>query len=282
MAKEFRYPTDIDKYNRIAFMVKDRKNDAYSMDLYLPMPPGIAIGDTMSYGSMNLGVFGAKTQDAIDGLINSDKAGLGAVGEGLGKGWESLKGDVAGIKNPTVKGAILAQLANRAGIIGTGLITSAAEAALYNQKAVMNPNQVTTFNGSNTRSFSFNFKLVGTTVNENKAIKELVDYCRYNAYPDGNETVLEYPSVWNILFQLKNGSENEYISKIGDCYLMSMTTTYNSTTNAFFADGAPFEVEISLSFQETKAMTRSDLKNLGKASMNAQNSTNNRGTRGGA
>ena len=44
-------------------------------------------------------------------------------------------------------------------------------------------------------------------------------------------------------------------------YLTQMTGTYNSSGNAFHADGGPTEIDISLTFQESKALTREDLYN---------------------
>ena len=38
-----------------------------------------------------------------------------------------------------------------------------------------------------------------------------------------------------------------------------MQTTYNSTTNAFHDKGQPVEIDIALTFQEVKALTREDL-----------------------
>ena len=47
--------------------------------------------------------------------------------------------------------------------------------------------------------------------------------------------------------------------KIQECFLANITTTYNAGSNMFHADGAPSEVDMSLTFTETKANTRNDL-----------------------
>jgi hypothetical protein len=46
---------------------------------------------------------------------------------------------------------------------------------------------------------------------------------------------------------------------IKECYLLSLNTTYNSTSNAFHDKGQPVEVDIAVTFQEVKALTRGDL-----------------------
>ena len=38
-----------------------------------------------------------------------------------------------------------------------------------------------------------------------------------------------------------------------------MTATYNQSSNAFHKDGRPLEVDMSLTFQESKNMSREDL-----------------------
>jgi hypothetical protein len=96
----------------------------------------------------------------------------------------------------------------------------------------------------------------------------MIDLLRQNSYPEGNDIVLEYPSEFTISF-LQAGSQNinRYISPIYTCFLMSMTTTYNGTANSFYEDGAPLEVDIALGFQETKALTRDDIKKMNQKIM---------------
>ena len=46
---------------------------------------------------------------------------------------------------------------------------------------------------------------------------------------------------------------------IHDCYLAGVDSTYNPDSNAFFIDGQPTAINLSLSFSETKQLTRTDL-----------------------
>ena len=254
----FEFPTDVEKYTRMAIMAS---NKTIPLELFLQIPQGFAVGDTLAYGSMNLGQIGKAGQQALDAVANGAAAGsMSGVLDGIGRTAKGLAGQVSSVNNPTVKTAGLAQIANKAGLVPSGIVTAAAEAAMYNQRSVLNPNQVTTFNGANVRSYSFSFKLVGTTASENHTIRDLVDRLRLNAYPAGNDIVIEYPSEFSITFLRANSSEvNKYISPIFTCYLMSLTTAYNGTANSFYEDGAPLEVDITLGFQETKALTRDDL-----------------------
>ena len=255
------FPTDVANYPRMCIKSNSK---TIPIEIFLQIPQGLAVGDTLAYGSMNLGQIGKAGQEALSKVANAANAGtLSGVADGLAETGKGVANQVKGIKNPTVKAAALAQIANKAGLVPTGIITATAEAAMYNQRSVLNPNQVTTFNGSNVRSYSFAFKLVGTSAAENNTIKEMVDLLRLNAYPTGNDIVLEYPSEFTLTFLKASSSDiNPYITPIYTCYLMNLTTTYNGSANAFYEDGAPLEVDISIGFQETKALTREDLRSL--------------------
>ena len=46
---------------------------------------------------------------------------------------------------------------------------------------------------------------------------------------------------------------------IHDCYLAGVEATFNPDRNAFFVDGQPTAVNLSLNFSEAKMLTRNDL-----------------------
>jgi hypothetical protein len=45
--------------------------------------------------------------------------------------------------------------------------------------------------------------------------------------------------------------------------LQNVTSTFNSTSPTFHTDGSPLEVDITLGYQETRALTRFDIETLG-------------------
>ena len=50
--------------------------------------------------------------------------------------------------------------------------------------------------------------------------------------------------------------------KIFDCYLTTVETNYNPNANVFFKGGAPNEIDLSITYQETRALTRNDIDEL--------------------
>ena len=74
---------------------------------------------------------------------------------------------------------------------------------------------------------------------------------------------LEYPPTFRIKF-MAGGNINQYMPRIIDTYLTTMTANYNATGNSFHENdgklGAPpVEVDLSMTFQEVRAITRDDL-----------------------
>ena len=82
--------------------------------------------------------------------------------------------------------------------------------------------------------------------------------------------VLVYPPYWEITFWKGVSDEdgepdlvtNDYMPRLKLCNLTGLNTTFNSSGNFFHKGGAPIEVDISLSFTESMALTREDLYNV--------------------
>ena len=241
-----KYPTDIENYNRMIIQTTGDNVD-YPLIAVLPIPQGLSQGDNMSYGSTNLNQVGNIAQDALS--------------NGIGTAVENAKQAASNSGDTTTQAAVLTQILSKSGGVGTKTTDAISDAVMYNKRVVLNPNQVTTFSGSNTRSYSFEFKLVSTSKDESMRIRRLIKLLQYNMYPAGNQIVLKYPSEFKISI-LKGGSSGEinpYYAPMYNCFLMNITTTYNASSNSYYEDGAPLDVNVTLGFQETKALTREDL-----------------------
>jgi len=249
----YMYPEDISNYPKMAIEVV---TGDYPTSVFLPIPIGMPIQDGMSYGSNNLNQIGAIAQDVLNsgGSINS-------IGNSISK----MKNELAASNDSTTNTAALAMIAQKNGmgaLAGGDTGKAIAEAVLYNKRTLLNPNQVTTFNGSNTRSYSFEFKLIATSQKDSDTIRNILERLRLNAYPSGNRFTLKYPSEFNIKVLNRDDTVNKYYSPTYNCFLLSMSSSYNTTANSFYKDGAPLDVTLSLQFQETKALTREDIEKM--------------------
>ena len=241
-----RIPGEIENYNRMVIETIGENVD-FPIAVTLPIPVGLPMADNLSYGSTNMNQVGAMAQDALTNGTSS----------AIKNAQEAVKGS----GDSTTQAAVLAQILSKTGGIGTKTTDAISDAVLYNKR--LNPNQVTTFSGSNTRSYSLEFKLVAQSAKESTDIRELIKRLQYNAYPAGNFLVLKYPSEFKISV-LSAGTEdhNRYYSPIYNCFLMNISAAYNASGNSFYSDGAPLDVSLTLGFQETKALTRDDLETM--------------------
>ena len=84
---------------------------------------------------------------------------------------------------------------------------------------------------------------------------------------------LKYPPVWQIDFLMGHNAtgfqKNPYVPEINLCYLTTLNTTFNTTAAAWTGDGAPIEVDVSLTFQESRANERQDIANMNNAELGA-------------
>lgn len=236
----------------VPFISFTTRSSGSNIPIYLPMPPGVTFGDNMSYSTLDLGIIGTIANETID-QIASQNTIAGAVGAGVG-----------GLVGSVVNKAKKLNAAAAASIIARNIPASGniADVIDFSSKQVIAPNTNTSFQNSGIRQFNFTFKLVSKSKKEAVVIDEIANVFRRGMYPKGNDVVLAYPSTWEIKFNNADGSENTFIPKIYSCYLTSLTSTFNGSTNLFHEDGSPIETDVSVSFQETKALTRDDIERL--------------------
>jgi len=224
--------------------------DVQLKTIWFPCPAGIEINDQATYNTIDLG--------ALGGALNSAMEAAG--------GADTLRGAV---------GATANNLVNQVKSARAGEITALAAMALpgygdklqFKAKTILNPNTNTNFTGNAIRSFNFTFKMIARSEQEAKQIQQIHKTFRKYTYADSNgnqqNLTLRYPPVWRIRFLDGQKNENKYIPKIYSCYLQNCTSTFNSQGATFHTDGSPLEVDITLSYQETRVLTRFDIETLG-------------------
>jgi hypothetical protein len=236
-----RFPSDIE-FGRPTVVFRVTKGGPQIM---LPIPAGVTFNDAGEYSSIELGQIG------------------GGVGEQIGKRGTGVKGlinEVISTKAADV-GRIAAQLA-----AGGAFGDTAQKAAFLSTsgKKILNPNTNTTFSTNSIRQFTFAFKLIGRSEKDSKTIRDIHNTFRANLYPkssfDNANVILDYPPIWTIEFEGRN--VNEYLPYIYPCYLDTLTTSFNSSANMYRTDGAPVEVDVSITFRETRALIRNDIETL--------------------
>lgn len=233
---------DFSAKNSIAlFSASLKKEEEFSYNIYLPGPTGLTVNDQANYNTSDFGITGAENKFSESGIKQALRA--------------------AGLKGAKLAGGLLTagNLSGEQVEKGAGIIA--------------NPNTNTTFSGSGVRSFSFNYKFIPESEAESATVKKIIRRFKGLSYAalssDDKENpaslLLTYPPIWEIKFLTLEGGryvENSFMPKLFKCYLTAVETNYNPSTNVFFRDGAPNEIELTVTYQETRALSRNDIDDL--------------------
>lgn len=251
-------------------------HDLTSDEVHLYLPRAISINDAASYDTgFQLGTIGGVAEMALTSGTNVMGAVTGAVvgsaiAEGKsfmgGSGMSSGMADILAQKRIAKMGA--------AGAAVAGGMTAAS-------KVTTNPNTKAMFKDVPLRSFSFNFTLVPTSAREAQEIDNIVKLFRTELYPTtlaaGKIRVgYKFPNRFKIT--LKSGisekKQNRSIEKHNmfnremgvrflPTYLTSFGAVYNAGSSMIHNDGHFNQVDISLAFTETRALTKADVRDGG-------------------
>ncbi len=221
------------------------------MELYFPQ--SLTFNDDVNYNQVDLGPAG------LTGLaaIGNGKSLLNAVGKGVSEGVESIFNLARGTLSAEaaqVAGARAAQFIPKEGV--RAAITTAIQTGV-------NPGTRLLFDKPNIRQFSFTFKLIATSAQEASQIEAIIKTFRMEMYPEtinigaGIPAGYKFPNLFKIEFNMRGA--NMKVPALQHCYLRSAQASYNATSMTFHDDGHPTEVDLTLVFQEYRALSKQDI-----------------------
>lgn len=222
--------------------------------IYLPVPESIENSNGSEYSNSELGIFGSISAPTLDSVST-----LSSTNNDLIDGMiSSIVGGATAVKNTNLGSAALLALNKKIGNEGI------AAAARVSSRAIINPNIVSEYTATSTRSYSFSYKFIPDNRDEAKIIETIVKLMQVSVYPEREGLLLRYPPRWkvNILRSIESGEKLPGILDMYFCYLNSCNVTYNSTINAFFEDGTPIETDISFELIETRGLNANDILEL--------------------
>ena len=270
-----KFPIEQDeKYKaQVRFMAKG-SSGSFGGIANLYFPEAVNFSDGLVYDNASLGIAGELARKAAGGY--SDLAG-DIVNQNIGKrvagltaqageaatsvmdtvgSTQNLKNMFTG-NNPTANAIFSLGVQGMPGIgdgaIGAGVAAGTAVTA--------NPHKRSVFRDVAVRTFSFSFLMSPQSEQESQSIENIIDFFRENAYP---ETILEgygykFPSKFFITF-FYGGRKMSQAPKLLPCYLTSVNTVLNPRSSSFFEDGKANEVQLTMSFQEERALNKDDIK----------------------
>lgn len=221
----------------------------------LYLPSAIQIADGAIYENVSLGRGGAIGEAAIKG--GADLAG--AAGSVAGDQISSLVDAFSGPNSGEIGKLAAAQVASKFGDTAGAAVSSALQ-------VTPNPNVRALFKGVALREFAFTFKLIPRSQQEAEQIKKIVQFFREELYPEeignidiGQQSVslgYNFPNKFDIKMYY---GDKRVATKIQPCFLRNFSTNYNASSMGMFYDGNFTEIDINMSFMETKTLSRKDI-----------------------
>jgi hypothetical protein len=130
-------------------------------------------------------------------------------------------------------------------------------------RQILNPGSATLFKGNGIRSFTFEFSFSADTAQDSNQFRHLHNLFRAAIYAketaENTKVILDYPPVWTITVNNPNGTRNEWYPQTHQCFLTGVTTNFNSSGQMHHIDYSPTQINLSLSFTETRVLTRTDI-----------------------
>jgi len=230
----------------IALKGKNVQRTGTVIGLY--MPPAVNVSYNMDYTEGEVGV----VTEAVAGLFKAYQAGT------LGAG--SILNEAKNVGSSVVKNVALSGISKVPGIEG------AQEVYAMQTGAIVTPRTEMFFKGIGRRSFSFTFTFIPKDSNETQIVHKIIKEFKVGMSPTfknaGSVRDMTIPDVFSIQYMHIN-SQNQYINKIGKCYLKTMDVNYGGdkfvTYNADKEGAPPQKTSITLSFQELEIMDRSNI-----------------------
>ena len=219
-----------------------------SIALYLPA--NVADTTQAKYEDAATGMLGVTLTDAIRGYKSFTEKDFEATGKIAGKALEEFSQEAL----KRLGGAMVDALA------GT---ESAIPLANKVFGRADNPFVEVFFNSMEIRTFTYNFIFAPRNEAETAEIQQIIQLFRFHMAPElqgTNSRYLTLPSEFDIhyMYKAQDGQayENDYYNRIGTCVLENVVTNYTPNGVKSFADGAPTQIKMDLTFRETEVLTK--------------------------
>jgi hypothetical protein len=216
------------------------------------LPQAIQIRDGASYKNIDLGAAGAVMESAI-------KSGTGAVGAGM-QALQNEGSSLIDALTANAKGGAANLAAVRASQYFGDTASGAVSSAL---RTTINPNSRALFESVPLREFTFQFKLIPNSQKEAEAIKRIIKFFRTELYPEdtnptgqGVSLGYKFPNKFDIRMSY---SGRRVATGILPAYLRDVTVAYNSGSMGFFYDGNFTDVDLNVSFLESRPLKKTEI-----------------------
>ena len=221
-----------------------------SVALYLP--PNVQDNLAATYSAAEMGVLGLAAAGGVD-FVNAMRRNDFAAAS------KSLVGSAKGIIMEVAKNMGSELVGGLTGVDSQSIIGFANKA--FGQAT--NPYMEVLYESMAMRTFTYNFTFQPRNQQETDDVQTIIKLFRFHMAPElqgRNERFLTLPSTFDIhyMYQMdaETATENNFYSKIATCVLTGVNVDYTPGAVKSFASGAPTQITMNLSFQETEMLTK--------------------------
>jgi len=229
------------------------KNKTIKATIILPIPKDLSPDSkSVEWGEDRMNSIAAAVAGGAKDVVGAN--GVGKMFDTILNGGKRLAGAIDGNTQQQLQAGI-------AGAATQQLFGQEADplAAITRQTgAVLNQNQELLFKGVTLRDFAFNFTMTPRFREEAEQVRDIIRFFKQSSSakksaPAGAGSqglFIGSPDVYQITY--KSGKQDHpYLNQFKVCALMSMTVNYGGAgVYATYADGAPIQMNMALSFRE--------------------------------
>jgi hypothetical protein len=167
---------------------------------------------------------------------------------------------VSGPNLGSVTQSALLQASSIVGLLPGMGQASPADIIQLGAKAKTNPFREVFFEGIDYRKFNFRYKFMPRTLDESKRVLDIITTFKQHMHPElaSNGYFYVYPSEFEIMY-CYGQQQNTYFNKIAQCALTDMSVEYGGEQFSSFNNGAPTEINLTLSFRELELVTKNSI-----------------------
>ena len=204
--------------------------------MMLPMPKSLQVGDSANYETYEAGTTFRAISSASEDMDFSNLATANI-------------GDLTSRSSRALAYKTLADAANTSEAVGGVLKFS---------RMRVDPGTVLTFQNMNLRSFSLEYTFAPRNPNEQNLIREIESRLRMYSYPEpltSDGFILKYPLQFIVRFP-------PHFPGYIESQIVNLQVSYNSQQGLYLRDKTPTDTTITVEFQESHLLNRTDIERL--------------------
>ncbi len=210
---------------------------------------------------------GAQYEEAETFMAQAFMQGVDVLAEGA---TDAVKGIAeGGTAKDTITGLVKTLGEGSAGVVQAAALQNVpgSEAIQAMAGVAPNPKKEQIFKNMDFRTFQYDYQFFPRSATESENIRNIINTFRYHMHPefkDDDGFLYLYPGEFEIYYYMGN-NENPFVHKHTSAVLKEVNVNYTPQGQfTTFDNGAPTQINMTLSFQELSILTKGHLDSFGE------------------